>query len=105
LQEAAVNVVEGRFWVRLISHEALAQYMGFRGETVRSLAEAVDRENMKSHKKETSTRAIVGLLRSGKRDTCQPWTARSIEKCLQAPPGSLFVPKVSHVSRPQRTAA
>lgn len=78
----------GRFWVKLISSEALAQYMEHRGLTVRGLA----------HKAGVSP-ALVGHLRSGKRSTCLPANARAIEKSLSAPPGSLFVPQVSRVSR------
>ena len=81
--------------MKLISSEALAQYMEFRGFTVRSLAVAVDRKG----KGRTSSRSIIGHLRSGRRDTCRPATARLIEECLQAPPGSLFVPSVSRISR------
>lgn len=96
--------IQGRLWVKLISSEAFAQYMKFRGYTVRTLADAVDRENRKQGHT-TSSRAIIGHLRSGKRDTCQPWTAISVEKCLEAPNGSLFVPRLSYVSRSRRTAA
>ena len=77
----------GRFEVRLISHEAFASYMTFRGYSVRSLA----------HRLGVSP-ALVGHLRSGKRNTCSPTTAIAIEKALDAPRGSLFVPKVSHVA-------
>lgn len=104
-------VQEARFWVKLISADALAHYMGFRDHTVRSLAAEVDAEVRRMARKNpevptsVSTRAAIGHLRSGKRNTVQWWTARAIEKCLNAPPGSLFVPQVSHVSRPQRTAA
>lgn len=89
-------VTEGRFDVRLISHRALSQYMAYRGFTVRSLADRSD-----------CSRAVVGHLRSGKRDSCMPETARKIERALDAPRGSLFVAKVSLVSRevgPRRVA-
>lgn len=98
-------VTEGKFWVKLIDEKTLVRYMQFRGFTVRSLAEAVDRQVKKTEKKSISSRAAIGHLRSGKRSTVQPWTARAIEVCLECPPGSLFVAEVSHVSRPQRTAA
>lgn len=92
---------EVRFWVRLISSEALAQYMQHRGFTVRSLAAVVDADTRKHAAKgdgaATSSRTIIGLLRSGNRSTCQPYTARAIERCLGAPGGSLFVPQVSSV--------
>lgn len=89
--------LEGRFDVKLISAHAFAEYMRHRGFTVRSLAARVG-----------CSRSLIGHLRSGERDTCQPATARKIEKALDAPAGSLFVGKVSYVSRevgPQRTAA
>lgn len=78
----------GEFWVQLISKEALASYMSFRDETVRSLARKVG-----------CSHSVIGHLRSGYRDTCDQETAKKIEKALQAPRGSLFVPQVSHVSR------
>lgn len=100
---------EVRFWVRLISSDALAQYMQHRSETVRSLAAQVDlltaKEAARRGGRGTSSRAVIGHLRSGNRNTCQPATAKAIEKCLGAPSGSLFVPQVSRVSRPMRTAA
>lgn len=80
--------IEGRFEVKLISAEALAQYMTFRGFTVRSLADRVD-----------ASRATIGHLRSGARRTCSPETAKRIERALDAPKGSLFVPSVSSVAR------
>jgi len=72
--------------VKLISRQALRQYMDFRGETNRSLA-------MKCGP--GVGRAIIGHLRSGERQTCSPKTATAIERALNAPPGSLFVPTVA----------
>lgn len=86
--------MEGRFWVRLISAQALAQYMAHREFTVRSLADRVG-----------CSRALVGHLRSGKRNTCKPEVARKIERHLDAPRGSLFVPQVSRVARNAGRAA
>lgn len=77
----------GRFWVKLISARVLADYMTHRDETVRSLADKV-----------RVSRSTIGHLRSGKRHTCEPATAKAIEKALNAPPGSLFVPQVSRVA-------
>lgn len=85
--------------MKLISAQALAQYMEHRGFKVRSLAAVVDAELLRSTGRSASTRSIIGHLRSGHRSTCQPATAKAIEKCLGAPPGSLFVPQVSGVSR------
>lgn len=81
---------EGRFEVRLISNQALAQYMKFRGYTVRSLADALGNPSL---------RPTIGHLRSGKRKTCDPSLAKRIERVLDAPTGSLFVPAVSRVAR------
>jgi len=75
---------QGRLWVKLTSRQVLRQYMEFRQETNRSLAE-----------KAGLGYAIVGHLRSGKRNTCSPRTARAIEEALACPPGLLFVPKIS----------
>ncbi len=84
----------GRFWVRLISSDAFAHYMQHRDFTVRSLAMRVG-----------CSPALIGHLRSGKRNTCKPETARAIERHLDAPAGSLFVPQVSRVAQNGRTAA
>lgn len=83
-----MKAVEGRFEVRLISPDALAQYMRFRGFSVRSLAARVG-----------CSHSTIGHLRSGHRKACDPVTAKAIEKVLDAPDGSLFVPKVLRVAR------
>lgn len=98
-------VLEGRFWVKLKSADDLVKAMDFRGHSVRTLADAVDAYMLKKHKTHTSTRATIGHLRSGKRNTCRPLVAHALEHCLDMPQGYLFADKVSHVSRPQRTAA
>ena len=82
--------IEGRFEVRVISSQAFAQYMKHRGFTVRTLAEALG---------DPQLRSTIGHLRSGKRSTCDPALARRIERILDAPKGSLFVPSVSRVAR------
>jgi len=76
----------GRLWMRLISHQTLGSYMDFRGETNRSLADKCG---------PTVRRAIIGHLRTGFRTSCSTTTAREIERVLNAPPGSLFVPTVA----------
>lgn len=81
-------VIEGRFGVKLISADALAQYMKHRDFTVRTLAARVG-----------VSPATIGHLRSGARKTCKPSTAKAIERALDAPIGSLFVGEVSHVAR------
>ena len=80
--------------MRLISKEAFRSYMEFRGETNVSLGRKAD-----------VSKAIVGHLRSGQRDTCTPKTARKIEKALNAPPGSLFVAELPHATRGERRSA
>lgn len=82
--------IEGRFEVRVISAQAFAQYMKHRGFTVRTLADALGGPHLRS---------TVGHLRSGKRSTCDPHLARRIEKVLDAPKDSLFIPVVSRVAR------
>lgn len=78
---------ERRLYVRLISRQVLRDYMRFRNETNRSLA-----DKCAPHAK----RGIIGHLRSGVRNTCSPDTATAIERALNAPPGSLFVPEVTN---------
>lgn len=77
--------------VELISSEALAQYMIHRGFTVRSLATSVSQQV-------PCSRATIGHLRSGERKSTSPQIAHEIERCLDAPQGSLFVAKMSTVS-------
>jgi len=74
--------------VRLISKDALAQYMTYRGLSVRKLAEKVG-----------CSRATIGHLRSGQATYIRAEWARAIERHLDAPAGSLFVPELSSVTR------
>lgn len=74
--------------MRLISREAFRSYMDFRDET-----------NVSLGKKAGVSKAIVGHLRSGQRSTCNPKTAKLIERALNAPPGSLFVAELPHATR------
>lgn len=80
--------------MRLISREALRSYMEFRDET-----------NVSLGKKAGVSKAIVGHLRGGQRETCSPRTARAIEKALNAPPGSLFVAEMPHATRGAKVPA
>ena len=82
-------VIERRFEVILIDAGALRNYMRFRGFTVRTLAKQVD-----------CSHATVGHLRSGKRRTCNPETAKAIAKALDCPVESLFAANVSREVRP-----
>ena len=80
--------------MRLISAQALKQYMDFRGHSVRSLAAKVG----VSH-------GTIGWLTSGQRTTTKPETAKRIAKALDCPVQSLFVPVVVRGSRPKDNAA
>lgn len=80
--------MKGGIDVNLISHEALASYMGFREMSVRELAM---RTGM--------SRASIGHLRSGHRKYCSPENARKIAAALNAPVEALFVAKPYRVAR------
>lgn len=82
--------IEGRFELKLISADALASYMKTRDFTVRSLADAVGG---------AQHRSTIGHLRSGARSVCDPDLAKRIERVLNAPRNSLFIPSISRVSR------
>lgn len=77
-----------RFEVTLKDHRILADYMAFRGESIRSLAAKV-----------ACSPATIGHLRKGTRKSTNKKRAAAIEKALNAPPGSLFVANVSRVSQ------
>lgn len=79
--------------MRLISAQALRQYMTFRGYSVRSLASKVG----VSH-------GTIGWLTSGQRNTTKTATAKAIAKALDCPVESLFVPILVHGSRTGRAA-
>lgn len=86
------RVEERRLWVRLMSKDALRNYMEFRG--FRSASELAERAGC--------SKATIGFLVSkGKasRTSCSPKMARKIEDALQAPPGSLFAAEVTVVTR------
>lgn len=85
---------EVRFDVQLISADALAHYMKFRDLSVRELANRVG-----------CSHGTIGHLRTGRNRNIKPEWAKAIEKELQAPPGSLFVPRVSTVQRETRRSA
>lgn len=87
----------GRLWVRLISKQALRQYMEFRGMTNGELAASA----------KCSPSSIAFLRSTGKsaRDTVGPDTARRIEEALNAPPGSLFAATVLAASSTSNPAA
>lgn len=85
-----VNMI-ATYWrldMKLKSRDVLRQYMKYRGLNVRELAEQAK-----------VSRATVGHLHSGKRKGCRPEAAAAIERTLGCPPGLLFDPVVSNVSR------
>lgn len=88
------------FWVRLISSDALDNYMTFRDVSNRELAIKCGSEKHRS---------TISLLRCGSRNSCGPEIACKIEKALGAPPNSLFLAEVpiatQGVRRRQRIAA
>lgn len=84
----AMTYTEGNFEVKLISHQALAQYMDFRHMSVRGLATRAG-----------VSRALVGHLHSGARSTVRPASAHAIARALDCPTEALFVPRVVHVAR------
>lgn len=88
--------IDWRLDMRLKSHQVLVQYMNYRQASVRLLADKVGGPQHRS---------TIGHLRSGARKNCNPDLARRIEEALQAPPGLLFDPQVSRVTRDSRTTA
>lgn len=74
--------------MRLKDHRMIRQYMAYKDMNIRDLATAAK-----------VSRATVGHLHSGARNTCKPETAAAIERALGAPPGLLFEAVPSRVSR------
>jgi len=83
-----MTVIEGRLDVRLVSPDALRQYMQFRHYTVRGLATKVG-----------CSHSTIGFLVKGTRKNTRPEIACKIAEALDCPVDALFVAKVSHVSR------
>lgn len=77
---------ERSFWVQLISKHALRQYMEYRGYSLQGLADKVG-----------CSKATIAHLHTlnGGRNTVGPEFAKAIERALDAPAGSLFVPRVT----------
>lgn len=72
-----------------VHRQALRQHMAYRGLTVRGLAARTIKPRI--------SKSTVGHLVSGERPTCSPETARSIERALDVPPGTIFEPSVCNV--------
>lgn len=73
----------------------LADYMRFRRMSYAQLAEEV----RKRAKTKGPSKATIGHLVTGQTTSTKPEWARAIEEALDAPTGSLFVPRVSRVSK------
>lgn len=85
----AAELTDWRLELR-VRKRALRDYMEYRGETVRSLAEKVP-----------VTKSTIGNMHSLNPERgvfCPPALARRIEGILQAPPGFIFEPKVERVA-------
>lgn len=76
-----------RFEVQVVDRRILSHYIDFRGLSYAQLADKVG-----------CSKATIGHLVTGHTKTTKPDWAKALEKALDAPPGSLFVPKVSRVS-------
>lgn len=77
-----------RFEVKVVDRRILAHYIKHRGLSYAALAEKVG-----------CSKATIGHLVSGHVTTTRSEWAKSIERQLDAPPGSLFVVSVSRVSK------
>ncbi|MGW9825104.1 transcriptional regulator with XRE-family HTH domain [Brevibacterium pityocampae] len=74
--------------MKLISTEAFRSYVGHRKMTIEEVAYRAG-----------VSKALVGHLHSGKRNSCRDDNAARIERALDAPEGSLFLREVSTVTR------
>lgn len=77
-----------RFDVKVVDRRILEHYIKFRGLSYAQLAGKVG-----------CSKATIGHLVSGHVKTTRKEWAKSIERILDAPPGSLFMPRVSRVSQ------
>lgn len=89
-----MTATERRLEVRLISPQALRQYMAFRQYTIRSLAKRVG-----------CSHSTIGHLTTGARKNASPRIARGIAEALDCPVESLFAPRRSSVQREVRRTA
>lgn len=88
-----------RLDMKLKDEQFLQVLMTHRGYTVRSLADAVERQLRKKDRKARVSHSTIGHLRSGERKTAKPAVAAAIEDILNEPRGSLFSAEVSIVQR------
>lgn len=71
-----------------VQRQVLKQYLAYRGLSYAGLGAACRPRVSKS---------LIGHLASGERTTCSPESARAIEKALDVPAGTIFVPQVLNV--------
>lgn len=83
---------------KCIDAAKLALHMTYKQQTVRGLADEVERRLRKMDKSATYSHQSLGHLRSGKRSHCPTVVAWAIEDILGTPRGTLFVDRVSNVS-------
>lgn len=80
-----------------VNRSAFEQFMTYKGLSIRGLAD-ITVVQYKGRKPKKIGHATIGHLLSGERTTCSSETARAIEKALQVPPGTIFVPEMLNVS-------
>lgn len=80
--------------MKVVDRRILEHYIKYRGLSYAQLADKVG-----------CSKATIGHLVSGHVKTTKKEWAKALERTLDAPPGSLFVPEVSRVSRDGRRAA
>lgn len=84
-------------WAELKDLDEFLRWLDHCGLSVRDLAARCVVKDRRTRKFKLLSPAAVGHLRSGKRRTCEPDTARAIEAALNVPPGTLFV--IRHLER------
>lgn len=83
-----ISSSEGRFYVEIVSQQALVRHMQHQDFSVAKLARMIGK-----------SKATVGHLHCGGRTTTSSETAKAIEKALGLAPCTLFLPKVEPVTR------
>ena len=88
-----------RLDIKLTNAEMFAQLMKANGYTVRTLAESVKHVLIRKHSKAKISRATIGHLRSGARNTVNHDVALAIAELFKLPANALFTPRVVTVTR------
>jgi hypothetical protein len=84
---------------KLLSSDALRQYLRHREATYESLAQQVTILGVKQKPPVRCSKATIGHLCTGQIEGTSPERAKLIEQALEAPIGSLFVYKVARVAQ------